>query len=424
MTTRFNTDGYLEAVVGQRGLSGTNPISATMLYAKGGLFGAVVDKPAETAMSKGIEVKGDTDKVIDAELDRLKVISAITEALCWTRLFGGAAIIPIMDDGLLNTPINYDSIGHIAELKVFDIEQISALPAKYMDPKKANFGMPIYYEIDVGNGARFVCHESRLIEMGGDILPRSYRQSSALLPWAGRSAVGEAYRITLDYLESLAMAKNILKRKQQGVHQMTGLAEAIEAGLEATVQKRVGLVDQARGILNTVVVDKEDAFTVQDSNLSGIKEVIHEFQVALSAATSIPVTILFGRSPGGLNSTGEADFDTYHDMVEGIRKNKAQPVLERLISLILAQKSLPQKKPDDWFIVWPSLKQLSEKETEEVEKTRAATLLDKINALDRAVGTGALSERQALEYLESEALFGLESPGQSGAGASRYASQT
>ncbi len=425
MTTQFNQDGYLEAVLGQRGQTGAgSSISATMLYAKGGLFGNIVDKPAETAMSKGLKVKGDIDDVIDSEIDRLKLIPAMTDALRWSRLFGGAAIIPIMDDSLLNTEINYENIGRIAELRVFDIDQISALPARYLDARHPNFGQPIYYEIDLGGNSRVVCHESRIIEVCGDPLPRSYRQSASLLPWAGRNAVDEAYRLILDYRESLTLAKNILKRKQQGVHEMKGLAEAIEAGHEAAVQKRVGMVDKARGILNTVVVDSEDTFTVQDTNLAGIKEVINEFQVALSACTGMPVTILFGRSPGGLNSTGEADFETYHDMVESDRRTKAQPALERLISLIWAQKTVTQKKPDRWTIVWQPLEQLSEKEQAEVEKTKSDALWNTMRALDTAVGTGGLSERQAADYLQSEGLFGLEAPDATGTGAAKYASET
>ncbi len=425
MTTQFNQDGYLEAVLGTRGQTGgVSSISATMLYAKGGLFGNIVDKPAETAMSKGLIVKGDIDDVIDSEIDRLKLIPAMTDALRWSRLFGGAAIVPIMDDGLLNTEINYENIGRIAELRVFDIDQISALPARYLDARHPNFGQPIYYEIDLGGNSRVVCHESRIIEVCGDPLPRSYRQSASLLPWAGRNAVDEAYRLILDYREALTLAKNILKRKQQAIHKMQGLADAIQAKQEAAVQARVGMVDKARGILNTVVVDSEDEFTVQDTNLAGIKEVINEFQVALSACTGMPVTILFGRSPGGLNSTGDADFETYHDMVEGDRRTKAQPALERLISLIWAQKTVTQKKPDRWTIIWPPLEQLSEKEQAEVEKTKSDALWNTMRALDTAVGTGGLSERQAADYLQSEGLFGLEAPNATGTGAAKYASET
>lgn len=40
----------------------------------------------------------------------------------------------------------------------------------------------------------------------------------------------------------------------------------------------------------------------------------------LSALTNIPQTILFGRSPAGMNATGESDFENYYNFIERIQK--------------------------------------------------------------------------------------------------------
>lgn len=185
------------------------------------------------------------------------------------------------------------------------------------------------------------------------------------------------------------------------------IAEAIRAEQEAEVQKRVALVDQARGVLNTVAVDGEDDYSIQDTNVSGVDGLLQEFQIALSAEAGIPVTLLFGRSPGGQNSTGDADFEGFYNLVEQLRGLRMQPALERIIALICAQRSLTGKAPQNWGVTWSPLKQLSDKERADTDKIRADALKTVADAVQAIVGTSAVSEEDARKYLQQRGLFGL-----------------
>ncbi|MFQ8761936.1 MAG: anti-CBASS protein Acb1 family protein [Intestinimonas sp.] len=51
----------------------------------------------------------------------------------------------------------------------------------------------------------------------------------------------------------------------------------------------------------------------------------------LSGASRIPVTKLFGRSPAGMNATGESDLRNYYDYVDTLREAKLRPILEKLL---------------------------------------------------------------------------------------------
>jgi phage-related protein (TIGR01555 family) len=89
----------------------------------------------------------------------------------------------------------------------------------------------------------------------------------------------------------------------------------------------------------------------------------------LSGSTGIPVTRLFGRSPAGLNATGESDLTNYYDLVEATQRNRLMPAIRRLVNLICAWKGI-KKVPE---ITFNSLYQMSEEEKAKVDYTEAQT---------------------------------------------------
>jgi phage-related protein (TIGR01555 family) len=418
MTQPLRLDGYESALIGPRRFDMAYAVQdAGLLYARGGLYGRVIDMPADKAVARGVEIKGD-DGCMQDELDRLKVMPALADGLRWARLTGGAGIVIVADDGKVNQPLNPGAVDEIAELRVFDLNDISADERRYNDPTQANFGMPEFYRIHTG-GAIFTVHESRLIEIPGDPLPAKARLRG--IPWEGRSVATQAFPAITRYLEALRLSVSILHRKQQAVYGMKGLADMIANDMESVVQRRISLVDKVRGVLNTVAIDSEDEYDVKDMNLSGVKDVIQELQVGLSVEIGIPVTIVFGRSPGGLNATGDADFDGYHEMVSGLQ-TRATPALERIVSLIYAQRSY-SKPPDSWTINWPPLRMPTEKELADVRKTNADADAQEMKSLETAVGLGAVSEEEAREYLVELERYGLK-PEEGPDDSARYANQT
>jgi phage-related protein (TIGR01555 family) len=404
--TSFKQDGYLDAVMGSRAAMPTFRLSDTAMYAEGGLPARVVDLPADSAVKGGVTVTGDADGIVAAELDRLKVLPLLADAARWSRLQGGGCLVLIgADGGTLRDPINPGRLDTIDELRAFDVNDVS-VDRTYNDPTQRNYGQPELYRLAVrGAGSQVLVHESRLIPVPGEPLPAAMRRDS--IPWRGRSAASRPFARIRDYTDAVGLAREILRRKQQGVYKMEGLAQAIQSEQEGVVQKRIAMVDQARGVLNTVAVDSEDDYSIQDTNVSGVNALLQEFQIALSAEAGIAVTLLFGRSPGGQNSTGDADFEGFYNLVEQLRTLRMQPALERIIALICAQRSLAGKAPQNWAVAWNPLKQLSDKEQADTDKTRAEALKTVAEAVQTIVGTSALSEDETREYLQQRGLFGL-----------------
>lgn len=376
----MNLDTYTSAL-GLMQVNALQQVTVNDLYDRGGIYARVIDKPAGDAVARGFDlVDGDDDKQAQAEFDRLAVLPKLFDALRLSLLNGGAALVPICDDAAsMAAPLNVERVRRITGLRVFSVDDFS-VRQKYADITTEKFGEPELYEVKRGE-SHLVIHESRIIPIAGD--PMASAQD---FQWKGRGIASRLYGSISRWSSALDFSLEILRRKQQAVHRMKGLADAIGGGMEDEVRKRVGLVDGVRNALNGVTVDSEDDYTVIDLSTSGIRELIAEYQIAVSAECGIPVAILFGRSAAGLNATGEADFEAYYDHIETIQRMKLTPALERITELVLAQDGM--QDIGDWFIQWKPLKSPTEKQQAELEKTQEeareiqAATLDKLIAAD------------------------------------------
>ena len=150
---------------------------------------------------------------------------------------------------------------------------------------------------------------------------------------------------------------------------------ATDAG-EDKVLQRLQVIDMARGILNSIAIDTDgEEYRYENLSLSGIKDVVDATCNMLSAVTDIPQTILFGRSPAGMNSTGESDFENFYNMVENIQKQNMKKNTRTVIDLILQQGVVEgriQQKPK-YKVKFAALWSMSEAEQANVDKTKADT---------------------------------------------------
>lgn len=394
----FNQDGYSEALGLNEKFRKSQPVIDLARYEMGGLSAKVIDLPADLAISRGIEITGDEGNTLLYELERLAFIPHAANAVRWSRLFGGAAIVLITDDGLLNEPLNVDRMTKISELRVFGLDQISNTSKRYMDPTKSNFGQYESYHISTALNAQIEVHESRMLFVSGDPLPERMKNG---IHWKGRSVTWVFEKIRL-YESGLRMSNEILKRKQQPVHRMKGLAQAVSNGLEDVIRQRVTFVEQGRNSLNAVVVDTDDDYSIINADLGGVVDILDELKVAVSADVSIPVSVLFGQSAKGMNATGENDFEGLYDLCEGIQQNKIKPTAEKLLEIIIKQKHIKGLANNDWKISFPSLKTPTDQEIANVEKTKAETENAKAKRFIDLADIGAMSADEVREQYRDE----------------------
>ena len=169
-----------------------------------------------------------------------------------------------------------------------------------------------------------------------------------------------------------------------------------EDGEEAVV-KRMQLIDMARSLLNTMVIDGDgEEYTFQTFQLGGVKDIIDESCNLLSAVTNIPQTVLFGRSPAGENATGEGDLTNYYDYVGQMQELNITDNLRYIVDLILAAEynngrieAIPEYTPEPRPL-WNK----SEKEQAELDSSRAQA------ALTKAQATQVYVDMQVLDPME------------------------
>lgn len=429
-TQTLRDDGMRDALLGmaaERGLmqqaTGRGSIDR---YSAGGLYAKVVDLPCDKAVSRGIEIEGD-DGTIASELDRLQVKARFAQALRLARAKGGAALLILADDGPdLSAPMNPGRLRRVRGLRLLTAAQV--VPVDGLTDTEVGsptYGQALAYTVD----SSYLVHASRLLTFGGQHTG-DYGKTQ-LAPWRGESEVLAAWDAIDDYQTGVRRALQILDRKQQAVYGMKGMADLFAAAMgddqltteaELSVKRRLQLVDQSRGVLNTVATDADDSFVVNDLQLGGLKDLLGELQVDVSAKGCVPSTLLFGRSPAGQNSTGEADFRGYYDFVDGVSQTKAAPQLERLVSLLYAQAELGGKAPESWSVRFGPLFVPTEDEAAKTRKTLAET--DKILAetVDLLVGRDQIDAEAARQWLADRGV--IKGADETKGGAADYASST
>ncbi len=326
------------------------------LYLTNGIAQKIIDRPADDAFQRGITIEEDEEAAMSNEFDRLQLLAVMADAVRWSRLSGGSALLLIAKDGgEFVDPLNLDSLDTVEEVKAIDINCVRGTDKFYTDPNDpTTYGKMEFYTISLPGVSSFDVHETRLIPMGGEPIPYGYVFANRIY-WAGRSVLEGCYDDISRYCQGLEWSLRLLERKQQAVYSMAGLGDMFAQGDDAIVKERINLVDLVRGNLNSVVIDKEDTYVIQTPGMEGVENAIQEYMTAVAASSNIPVTILFGKPQHGLNQTGAGDLEAYYGMVSHIQNVIARPPLEKIVSILWLQKNLKGNVPESWKVTFNPL---------------------------------------------------------------------
>lgn len=371
--------------------------SLTVMYANDGLTARVVNVLADDMTREWIDLEdaGEADEeVIEEALETLSAEKHFNEALRWQRLYGGALlIIGALDGRTPDQPLNEKAIKSIEYLKVVDRTDIPITECEmYMDPSKPKFGQVKVYKINMYINGQYIpmrVHESRCIAFHNDPMPNMMRQyiDSNYRFW-GMSSIQPIHENLRDLGGINQSVVNVLYEFVVGKYKIAHLAEMMSMpGGEAAVVKRIEIMNYAKSVLNSVMLDADGEDYSRDyASLAGLPEIIDRFMLGLSGSTGIPVTRLFGRSPSGLNATGENDLRNYYDLVEANQRNRLKSPLQYLVRLICSWKGIKTVPA----IVFNSLYQMTETEAADVDYKKAQTKQAEANTAMTYVNMGAL----------------------------------
>lgn len=310
------------------------------LYRQNSLAATVVDVVAKELFRAGYEVSGlDVDEDTPEELD---VDTAFVQAISWARLYGGSGIIVGANDGRAPwLPLNVDAISSVDYLTPVDKRRL--IPTTFFeDPFAPKYGLPEVYQVigsfAVSSEQRYV-HESRVLRFDGDAA--DFETLRERRSWH-LSVLQRCYHAIRDLGFSYQSTLQLMADSSQAVFKLTGLYDQIASGEKDNLQTRMALVDQTRSSLRALLLDKENEdFSREATPLSGIPELLQAYMSRVSSETRIPQTILFGRSPAGMNATGEADSRGWYDMIAGLQKHQVTPNLRKLHRMFASAAGKP-----------------------------------------------------------------------------------
>ena len=334
-----------------------------------------------------------TAKDINNALKALKAPEALAQAWIWARLYGfGAVLLGVDDGGDLDEPLELEHVRSLTHLHVLRRPELQ--PAQYYDDlEQPQYGQVEIYQV-ISSEAPYstlgkapprpqltnaYVHESRLLKFRG--VPTSRWGTSSAFYWDD-SILQRVYVAMQSFSATWQGAAHLMTDASQAVIKLANLMQLVTAAGEEKMRQRMRWLDIGRSVARAVVLDERESFERVATSFTGIPELLDRFMVRVSSAANMPVTILFGRSPAGMNATGESDTRSWYDQVASERTNQLTPPIEQLTRVIMATDKGPTGGVvlEGICVEYPPLWQPTDKEKAETFKLIADALVALANA--------------------------------------------
>lgn len=323
----------------------------------------------------------------------------ILEGLKWGRLYGGAGALIMIEghENSLDQPLDYDTVmpGSYKGLLVLDrwsgITPEDKLVSDISDPE---FGMPEYYTVSsdaLTVGIRV--HHSRIIRFVGRPLP--YLEQLAETYWGASELehVIDELRKRDNVSWNIAMLTFMANLR---VMKMDGIGQILATGNENAQMQLYNTIQGMNAMMNNnslQIIDKDDGYETHQYTFGGIGDTYDRFMMDVAGAAETPVTKLFGRSPAGMNATGESDMQNYYDTIEEKQEAELRPVYDKILPIMFI--STLGAIPDDWDYEFNPIRRPRDDEMADLASKNT-------DSVTKAFQAGMVSQRTALKELRQQ----------------------
>lgn len=401
----------------------------TYAYVIHGPLRTVVDLPVYDSFRGGIKIK--TDEVSPEDLEdlhrlmkKLKVERKVTDALRWARLYGGAGIILNTVDNKNNAwtqPFDLDSIDEKSKISLIVADrwqlQWQGIPLRPGSKYIYNPGSDQAEQ----NILTATLDQSRVARVLGEEAPSLVRGRT--LGWSMSVIECILREINMYFKENNAIFEYIDEFKID-VYKFEGLNAGFLSGkATAATTLRIRIANWMKSFMGAIVMDAKDDFVQKQLTVSGLSELMKQIQIGMAAAARMPVSKLFGLSATGF-SDGESDLEVYNSIVGHVR-GFGDDALQQVMPVLMMKAW--GFVPDDWYVEWPALREMSATQEQEVKNSKhtrnmdlydrglytpqevmAAEKEDKIVSIETEVGNGAEPE-PPISQMAGEGM-GLDEP--------------
>lgn len=307
---------------------------------------------------------------LEMMLDDMRFYSKLVEVVKLQRLYGGAALLLLVDDGQPHDkPIN--------ENRIRAVRGVVPLSRHMIHPDGAtsiwNYENPDYYRISTSKpiplqdkqmnlGMTYeMVHRSRVLRFDGVYLPWDLRQRNSGWGLSVLQLVWQSYK---NYGSCVQALGNMLLESDLFVHTLPGLAQKVASGQESALKRRLEANTLARSLYGGMVIDQGEEVAFINRNLSGTDAVMDRIIMDLQAATGIPKTLLMGESPGGLGKEGRYEERAWAQLVGNWQTSHIEKPFHELCRLMFLSQEGPTKgkEPKDWRVEFPPIFTRTEEE--------------------------------------------------------------
>lgn len=332
----------------------------------------------QTTIVLGTEADDKSQEMISAFETYLKATQfhqAFSEVIKLQRLYGGAGLVLLIDDGL--PPEEPVDVKRLRAVRGFvPLNRHNLIPE---DISITDYSKPTHYRITTSQRltedqqasyVNVLIHHTRVARFDGLYLPWNLRarntgwgQSVLQLIWGA----WKRYESALSGLESMATDADIF------VHKVPGLFQRIAAGNESDLRKRLEANNLSRSVYGGMIVDTEEEIEFLNRALSNMATATDPFVKDLQAVTGWPASILMGDSPGGLGKEGRFEERVWASLVEQWQEVYCRTAITEVFGYILASKEGPTRGriPKSWTVHFPSCFTQTDKERVEIQQQKA-----------------------------------------------------
>lgn len=287
----------------------------------------------------------------------------------------------------MSTPLRLDTIGEgqFKGIVPYDRWQLNPILQNPIHTGP-NIGLPSTYQIvndpremepkyEPGvylNGLQTV-HHTRCLRYVGIELP--YFQAITEMMW-GESVLERAWDRLISFDNATMSSASLVDRANLRTVGIEGLREIIAAGGQAQqgLEAFFELMRRMQVNEGLTLLDKNDVFTQTSYSFSGLSDMMLQFGQQIAGATGVPLVRLFGQSPAGLNSTGEADLRMYYDNINAQQEARLRNSMDTLIH-VMWRSTFGQPAPDDLEFSFTPLWQQTPGDKANNAKTTTETVL-------------------------------------------------
>ena len=354
------------------------------LYSNNWIGGKLVDVPADDATREWRAWTGTASNVQAVEQleEDLDVAARVNVALKLADRDGGAAIIlgvggdprePIRPNQLRRGDLQY-----LLTVSRFDL----AVGETDRDPASRFYGQAKEYVLHSGTAAGVVVHPSRVILFTGTPRLDTLRSGE---PW-GDSIYERLYDAIRDATAGLQGLAALMQEAKVDVVSIPGLTQGVQQpSFRSAVISRFALAMAAKAINNTLILDANEKWEQKTLTFAGWPEALDRLLLIVAGARDMPVTRLLGRSPAGLNATGESDLQQWYDHIAAVQQTRLRPALRPLDAALV--RSAVGRDPRAMSYTWRPLYSLgaderatiADKQATAVEKLANTGLLDRVS---------------------------------------------